>query len=92
MSFRNSLGWGLSTVNIRPAGPAGTTGQVSPLRAADPIPYGWYMQPVGSTAGLASVESIEQELTLLVRRAQKVHLRGAPAAQVVERAAYGILA
>jgi len=54
--------------------------------------YGWYMQPVGSTADLASVESIEQELTLLVRRAQKVHLRGAPAAQVVERAAYGILA
>ena len=41
---------------------------------------------------MASVESIEQELTLLVRRAQKVHLRGGPTEQVVERAAYGILA
>lgn len=50
------------------------------------------MQSVGSETGLASVESIEQELTLLVRRAQKVHLRGGPTEQVVERAAYGILA
>lgn len=50
------------------------------------------MQPVASKAGLVSVESIEQELTLLVRRAQKVHLRGGLTEQVVERAAYGILA
>ncbi|AXB46157.1 MarR family winged helix-turn-helix transcriptional regulator [Prauserella oleivorans] len=50
------------------------------------------MQPLGSKADLVSVESIEQELTLLVRRAQKVHLRGGPTEQVVERAAYGILA
>ncbi|HEX4813795.1 MAG TPA: MarR family transcriptional regulator [Nonomuraea sp.] len=38
------------------------------------------------------MEHIEQELTLLVRRAQKVHLRGVPTEHVVERAAYGILA
>ncbi|MDI6912503.1 MarR family transcriptional regulator [Nocardioides sp.] len=38
------------------------------------------------------MESIEEELTLLVRRAQKVHLRGGPTEHVVERAAYGILA
>lgn len=50
------------------------------------------MQPVGPSDDLASVERIEQELTLLVRRAQKVHLRGVPAEHVVERAAYGILA
>jgi DNA-binding MarR family transcriptional regulator len=50
------------------------------------------MQSVGSEIGLVSVESIEQELTLLVRRAQKVHLRGGPTERVVERAAYGILA
>lgn len=50
------------------------------------------MQAVGSKVDLVSVESIEQELTLLVRRAQKVHLRGAAAEHVVERAAYGILA
>ena len=50
------------------------------------------MQSVGSESDLVSVESIEQELTLLVRRAQKVHLRGGPTEQVVERAAYGILA
>ena len=50
------------------------------------------MQSVGSETDLVSVESIEQELTLLVRRAQKVHLRGGPTEQVVERAAYGILA
>ncbi len=49
------------------------------------------MQSVRETE-LVSVESIEQELTLLVRRAQKVHLRGGPTEQVVERAAYGILA
>ncbi len=47
------------------------------------------MQSVDPQA--VSVERIEQELTLLVRRAQKVHLRGAAAEQVVERAAYGIL-
>ncbi|KGN41847.1 MarR family winged helix-turn-helix transcriptional regulator [Knoellia aerolata] len=50
------------------------------------------MQSVGAQTDLASVESIEQELTLLVRRAEKVHLRGGPTEQVVERAAYGILA
>lgn len=50
------------------------------------------MQSIGAETELASVESIEQELTLLVRRAQKVHLRGGPTEQVVERAAYGILA
>jgi DNA-binding MarR family transcriptional regulator len=50
------------------------------------------MQSVGSKADLVSVESIEQELTLLVRRAQKVHLRGGPTEHVVERAAYAILA
>jgi DNA-binding MarR family transcriptional regulator len=50
------------------------------------------MQDLGSSAAPASVESIERELTLLVRRAQKVHLRGGPTEQVVERAAYGILA
>lgn len=50
------------------------------------------MQSVGSGTELVSVEAIEQELTLLVRRAQKVHLRGGPTEQVVERAAYGILA
>jgi DNA-binding MarR family transcriptional regulator len=50
------------------------------------------MQPVGSKADLVSVEFIEQELTLLVRRAQKVHLRGSPTEHVVERAAYAILA
>ncbi len=50
------------------------------------------MQSVGSETDLVSVEAIEQELTLLVRRAQKVHLRGGPTEQVVERAAYGILA
>ena len=50
------------------------------------------MQTVGPSGDLAPVERIEQELTLLVRRAQKVHLRGVPAEHVVERAAYGILA
>jgi len=50
------------------------------------------MQSLGSDADLVSVESIEQELTLLMRRAQKVHLRGGPSVPVVERAAYGILA
>ena len=50
------------------------------------------MQSVGLSGDLVSVESIEQELTLLVRRAQKVHLRGGPTEHVVERAAYGILA
>lgn len=50
------------------------------------------MQSVGSESGQVSVEAIEQELTLLVRRAQKVHLHGGPSEQVVERAAYGILA
>lgn len=50
------------------------------------------MQLARSEIDLASVESIEQELTLLLRRAQKVHLRGGPTEQVVERAAYGILA
>lgn len=50
------------------------------------------MQSVGAQTDLGSVESIEQELTLLVRRAEKVHLRGGPTEQVVERAAYGILA
>lgn len=55
-------------------------------------PYGWYMQAVESQAALVSLESIEQELTLLVRRAQKVQLRGGPTEHVVDRAAYGILA
>ena len=50
------------------------------------------MQSLGSDADLVAVEAIEQELTLLVRRAQKVHLRGGPAEHVVERAGYGILA
>ena len=50
------------------------------------------MQAVGPSGDLVSVERIEQELTLLVRRAQKVHLRGGPTEHVVERAAYGILA
>ncbi|MGK2868675.1 MAG: MarR family winged helix-turn-helix transcriptional regulator [Mycobacterium sp.] len=50
------------------------------------------MQAVGPSDDLVSVERIEQELTLLVRRAQKVHLRGVLAEHVVERAAYGILA
>lgn len=50
--------------------------------------YGWYMQPLGSKADLVSVESIEQELTLLVRRAQKVHLRG-EASQVLCRSYTG---
>lgn len=50
------------------------------------------MQSFGSDADLVAVEAIEQELTLLVRRAQKVHLRGGPADHVVERATYGILA
>ncbi|MDP3953128.1 MarR family winged helix-turn-helix transcriptional regulator [Microbacterium sp.] len=50
------------------------------------------MQAVDPSADPDSVERIEQELTLLVRRAQKVHLRGGPAEHVVERAAYGILA
>lgn len=35
-SSRNSFGWGLGTVNIRPAAPPGTTGQASPIRAPDP--------------------------------------------------------
>jgi DNA-binding MarR family transcriptional regulator len=48
-------------------------------------------QPVGRSDPDA-LERIEQELTLLVRRAQKVHLRGGPIEHVVERAAYGILA
>ena len=50
------------------------------------------MRAVGPSGDLVSVERIEQELTLLVRRAQKVHLRGGPTEHVVERAAYGILA
>ena len=50
------------------------------------------MQSDGLEVDPVSVESIEQELTLLVRRAQKVHLRGGPAEHVVDRAAYGILA
>jgi DNA-binding MarR family transcriptional regulator len=49
------------------------------------------MQAVGSNVGLAPVEQIEQQLTLLVRRAQKVPLRGSSAEPVVERAAYGVL-
>lgn len=50
------------------------------------------MQSVASDGDLLAVQRIEQELTLLVRRAQKVHLRGGPTEPVVERAAYGILA
>lgn len=53
--------------------------------------YGCHMQLVEPSGDLVSVERIEQELTLLVRRAQKVHLRGVPAEHVVERAAYSIL-
>lgn len=62
------------------------------LVEAPELRYGWYMQLVGSDADLVAVGAIEQELTLLVRRAQKVHLRGGPADHVVERAGYGILA
>jgi DNA-binding MarR family transcriptional regulator len=50
------------------------------------------MQSVEPGRNVVLVQRIEQELTLLVRRAQKVHLRGGPADHVVERAGYGILA
>lgn len=50
------------------------------------------MHALDPKGDLADVERIEQELTVLVRRAQKVHLRGVPAKHVVERATYGILA
>lgn len=62
------------------------------MRSVGADNYGCHMQLVGRSGDLVSVERIEQELTLLVRRAQKVHLRGGPTEQVVERAAYGILA
>lgn len=50
--------------------------------------YGCLVQPVGDVEVL---ERIERELTLLVRRAQKVHLHTEAAAEPLERAAYGIL-
>jgi hypothetical protein len=39
-SSRNSLGNGFGTVHILPAAPLGTTDQMSPIRAADPIVFG----------------------------------------------------
>lgn len=50
------------------------------------------MQRSDGDGDWVAVQSIEGELTLLVRRAQRVHLRGSSPEQVVERSAYGILA
>lgn len=50
------------------------------------------MQAVGPGGELGAAERIEQELTLVVRRAQKVRLRGGPTEHVMDRASYGILA
>lgn len=53
--------------------------------------YTWHMQRDEYSDVAGAIERIEQELTLLVRRAQKVTLRGAGHEGPVERATYAIL-
>lgn len=49
-SSRNSLGWGLGTIDILPAETLVSTDQMSPTRAADPL----FVRPPGSSRGKAS--------------------------------------